>query len=104
MADVDNDLSSSEIDVLFDRMELDHFGSTSQNELLVGVVYKKYISIPKEERIEAIKKVAPKFLAEKKNGIQLLQNMYQIMKADGEIKESEKTFFEAFEQIVNEQG
>jgi uncharacterized tellurite resistance protein B-like protein len=104
MANVDNNLSTDEIEVLFDKMELEHFTQSAHNELLVGVVYKKYLSIPKEERLEAIKKAAPKFLSEKKNGLQLLQNLNQIMKADGEIKESEQVFFEAFEKIVNDQA
>ncbi|HRG58331.1 MAG TPA: TerB family tellurite resistance protein [Bacteroidia bacterium] len=102
MANVDNDLSLHEIEVLFDKMDLEHFSSSSQNELLVGQVYKKYMTIPQGKRVEAIKKVAPKFLAEKQNGLQLLQNLFQIMKADGEIKSSEKNLFEEIERVVNE--
>lgn len=104
MANVDNELSLHEIEVLFDKMDLEHFSSSSQNELLVGQVYKKYMTIPQEKRVEAIKKVAPKFLAEKQNGLFLLQNLYQIMKADGEIKPTEKNLFEEIEQMVNSIG
>lgn len=104
MANVDNDLSLHEIEVLFDNMDLEHFGSSSKNELLVGQVYKKYMTIPPENRVEAIKKVAPKFLAERQKGLQMLQNLFQIMKADGEIKPAEKNLFEQIERVINELG
>lgn len=102
MANVDNDLSLNEIEVLFDKMDLEHFNTSGHHELLIGVVYKKYKSILPEERLIAIRKVAPKFLAQKQNGLQLLQNLFQIMKADGQIKSSEKKLFEEIEGIVNE--
>ena len=47
MANVDNDLSLHEIEVLFDNMDLEHFGSSSKkNELLVGQVYIKVYDYP----------------------------------------------------------
>lgn len=101
MANVDNELSLHEIEVLFDKMDLEHFNNSSHNELLVGVVYKKYKAIPVDERLQAIKASAAQHLTEKQNGLNLLQNLYQIMKADGEVKPTEKAFFEAIEQIVN---
>lgn len=102
MANVDNELSLHEIEVLFDKMDLEHFGNSSHNELLVGIVYKKYKSIPVDQRLEAIRASAVQHLTEKQNGLTLLQNLYQIMKADGEVKPAERAFFEAIEQIVNE--
>jgi uncharacterized tellurite resistance protein B-like protein len=100
IANVDNDLSLEEIEVLFDKMDLEHFNN-SNSELLVGVVYKKYKSIPPEQRLEAIQISAHKHLADKQKGLNLLQNLYQIMIADGEIKPSEKKLFEEIEAIVN---
>ena len=101
IANVDNDLSLEEIEVLFDKMDLEHFNN-SNSELLVGVVYKKYKSIPPEQRLEAIQINAHKHLADKQKGLNLLQNLYQIMIADGEIKPSEKKLFEEIEAIVNQ--
>lgn len=101
MANVDNELSLPEIEVLFDKMELEHFSNSSHNELLVGVAYKKYKSIPQDKRLEAIKMSASKHLSDKQKGLHLLQNLYQIMKADGEIKASEKKLFEEIEGVVN---
>jgi len=102
MANVDNELSLHEIEVLFDKMDLEHFSNSTHNELLVGVVFKKYKSIPQEKRLEAIKMSAPKHLSNSQKGLNLLQNLYQIMKADGEIKASEKELFTEIEGIVNE--
>lgn len=104
MASVDNDLSLHEIEVLFDKMDLEHFQTSGHNELLINVVYKKYKAIPADQRLEAIKLSAGKHLSEKQNGLNLLQNLYQIMKADGEIKPSEKKLFEEIEAIVNQIG
>jgi uncharacterized tellurite resistance protein B-like protein len=101
MANVDNDLSLDEIEVLFDKMDLEHFQNQG-HELLVGIVFKKYKAIAPENRLEAIKASATKHLSDKQKGLILLQNLYQIMKADGEIKPSEKMLFEAIESIVNE--
>ena len=101
MANVDNDLSLDEIEVLFDKMDLEHFNN-SGNELLISTVFKKYKTIPTEQRIETIKLSASKHLSDKQKGLNLLQNLYQIMKADGEIKDSEKKLFEEIERIVNE--
>lgn len=102
MANVDNELSLHEVEVLFDKMDLEHFNNSSHNELLVGVVFKKYKSIPQELRIDAIKASASKHLSDKQKGLNLLQNLYQIMKADGEIKVAEKKLFEEIEAIVND--
>ena len=102
MANVDNELSLVEIEVLFDRMDLEHFSHSSENELLIGVVYKKYKSMQPNERIEAIKSSAVKHLSDKQNGLHLLQNLNQIIKADGEVKPAEKELFEEIERIVNQ--
>jgi uncharacterized tellurite resistance protein B-like protein len=102
MANVDNELSLHEIEVLFDKMDLEHFSNSTHNELLVGVVFKKYKSIPQDKRLEAIKLSASKHLLNSQKGLNLLQNLYQIMKADGEIKPSEKRLFTEIEKIVNE--
>ena len=101
MANVDNDLSLDEIEVLFDKMDLEHFNN-SGNELLIGTVFKKYKATAPDQRLEAIKLSASKHLSDKQKGLNLLQNLYQIMKADGEIKDSEKKLFEEIEHIVNE--
>jgi uncharacterized tellurite resistance protein B-like protein len=101
IANVDNELSLEEIEVLFDKMELEHFNN-SGSELLVGVVFKKYKSIPPEQRLEAIQIIAHKHLADKQKGLNLLQNLYQIIIADGEIKPSEKKLFDEIEAIVND--
>jgi hypothetical protein len=101
MASADNDLGIDEIEVLFDKMDLEHFNNSSGHELLVGIVFKKYKSIAPENRLEAIKASAAKHLTDKQRGLNLLQNLYQIMKADGEIKPSEKILFEEIERIVN---
>jgi len=102
MANVDNELSLTEVEVLFDRMDSDHFNTSSHDELLIGVVFKKYKSMAPLDRLEAIQNSAAKHLSDKQRGLVLLQNLYQIMKADGEIKATEKEFFEKIEQIVNE--
>jgi len=101
MANVDNDLSLDEIEVLFDKMDLEHFNNQG-HELLVGVVFKKYKAIAPEQRLEAIKISARTHLSDKQKGLNLLQNLYQIMKADGEIKPTEKKLFEEIEAIVND--
>lgn len=101
MANVDNELSLEEIEVLFDKMDLEHFNN-SGNELLIGTVFKKYKATAPDQRLEAIKLSASKHLSDKQKGLNLLQNLYQIMKADGEIKDSEKKLFEEIERIVNE--
>jgi uncharacterized tellurite resistance protein B-like protein len=101
MANVDNELSLHEVEVLFDKMDLEHFQNQG-HELLVGVVFKKYKAIDPENRLEAIKISAHKHLSDKQKGLHLLQNLYQIMKADGEIKPSEKLMFEEIEKIVND--
>ncbi len=102
MANVDNELSLTEIEVLFDKIDLEHFNNESQNELLIGVIFKKYKSMLPSERIEAIRNNAAKHLIEKQNGLNLLQNLYQIMKADGVIKTSEEEFLKEIEKIVKE--
>ena len=71
-------------------------------KFLILLSYKKYKTIPPDQRLFAIKKVAPKFLAEKQNGLQLLQNLYQIMKADGKINVAEKKLFEQIKDLINE--
>jgi hypothetical protein len=102
MANVDNELSLTEIEVLFDKIDLEHFNNESQNELLIGVIFKKYKSMLPSERIEAIRNSAAKHLAEKQSGLKLVQNLYQIMKSDGVIKTSEEEFLKEIEKIVNE--
>ena len=103
MANVDNELSLQEVEVLFDKMDLEHFNNAG-HELLIGIVFKKYKVIAPEDRLEAIKISAHKHLSDKQKGLNLLQNLYQIMKADGEIKASEKKLFEEIERVVNALG
>ena len=38
MANVDNELSLTEIEVLFDKIDLEHFNNEGQNELLIGII------------------------------------------------------------------
>lgn len=105
MANVDNEISMDEIEVLFDKMDLEHFNSSSvQNELLIGTVYKKYKAVLPENRLETIRTHASAHLSDKQDGLTLLQNLHHIIKADGEIKASEKKLFSEIEQIVNEIG
>ena len=99
MANVDNELCLTEIEVLFDKIDLEHFNNESQNELLIGVIFNKYKSMLPSERIEAIRNNVAKHLIEKQNGLNLLQNLFQIMKADGVIKTSEEQFLKEIEKL-----
>ncbi len=102
VANADNQLTSPEIDVLFDKMDLKGFEDSGKNELMVSVVYKKYKSLSYEQRLLAIKEAAPFHLKEKQKGLKLLQNLNQIIKADNVISIEEQNMFSQIEMIINE--
>lgn len=101
VANADNDIGFEEIEVLFSKIDADFFEHNG-SELLVSIVFKKYHSLTCDERVEAIRNVASKHLKGNDRGLTILQNMYQIIKADGIVNPAEKELFERIENIIND--
>ncbi len=101
MANIDNKLGMKEIEVLFEKMDLDFFSNNTSNELLVGVVFKKYKRMSPEQRLRTIEIESKIHLTNNQSALKILQNLHHIVKADGEINTTERSFFETIEQILN---
>lgn len=99
MANADNHIDLKEIDLLFDKLDVNLFDQTNSNELLVSLVYKKYKKMTQDERLALIKNNAIMHLENKETAVQLMSNLAMLIHIDGKVESNELALYNQLNKI-----